>query len=352
MEGKPGSGKSILMRFIQITLDAAGPARELLSQWAHGNSCIILSFYLFRPSKARLAKTFEGLWRSLCFQLLSLDGHLVLKAGQDKKAPESLRMALTGSRPLPKIRRTVQLEEWFFYLLSECSLHVVVMVDGLDGFQEHEEGDLGHQALLHAIEAIGDTDRNRVKIICSSRPDEPFISAFRSAQSVKLHDVNFADIEEFARGKLIDTRAYSLTKEICYRADGVFLWAHIVVNDLAKAAKRGASTEELEMRIQLCPDEMHSLYRHMLKRQDKFYVKHPEPILPLVLLAAKKNFFPLTLFHLLLLSVSRYSSATLLENLQDEFSASFISSMNERSAGFEEELVDRCGGLVSIRYSL
>jgi hypothetical protein len=75
IEGKPGSGKSTLMKMLR----ASGKTRKLLSAWA-GRSQLHIGAYFFWLTGTMLQKSQEGLLRSLLFQLLQKRRHLISKA--------------------------------------------------------------------------------------------------------------------------------------------------------------------------------------------------------------------------------------------------------------------------------
>jgi hypothetical protein len=349
VEGKAGSGKSSLMSFVRENLEEGGRAHHLALEWAQGKPCRVLSFFFFRPAASKLAKSFEGLWRSLCAQLLSDEEALIRHVLNDPNAPRSIRAATSKDRTAKPRWRSEDYRSWLMYLLAQTSGRVIIMLDGLDEFQEFEESDEGHGALLDDLRTLR---RNypHVKLVCSARPDEPFKSALRSESSLKLQDVNYADISIFASSTLAGTAASGYAHQIAESADGVFLWAHIVAHDLAKAARRGVSSTVLKERFEHCPKEMHDLFKHMIERQDSFYRSKPQPILYLFELASRTNRHGINLFDLLLLSCSDYASRTLLNLLSGTFPKKFIEDLEARADGFGDEVTERCGGLVAVNH--
>jgi len=75
VEGKPGSGKSTLMKMIR----ASGKTRKLLLEWAGPNQ-LHTGAYFFWLAGTMLQKSQEGLLRSLLFQLLQKRRHLISRA--------------------------------------------------------------------------------------------------------------------------------------------------------------------------------------------------------------------------------------------------------------------------------
>lgn len=74
--GKPGSGKSSLMNYIFHHLQQKVNSLPLLQQWAGYHGLRLIAYWFFRPASSPLLKTLQGFWRSVCFQLLDIDGAL------------------------------------------------------------------------------------------------------------------------------------------------------------------------------------------------------------------------------------------------------------------------------------
>lgn len=64
---------------------------------------------------------------------------------------------------------------------------------------------------------------------------------------------------------------YRTFDTIIYKAEGVFLWVELVVNDLIKGLKNNDTLEELRERLDLMPSDIEDLYSHMLSKIDKIY---------------------------------------------------------------------------------
>ncbi|EXJ54038.1 hypothetical protein A1O7_09375 [Cladophialophora yegresii CBS 114405] len=102
VSGEPGSGKSSLMDYIYQNLHTQSPGLTMLTEWARPQPVRVLSFWFFRPATGALLKSLQGLWRSLCFQILNQNEKLVeeIRNDDDGSAPNSLKSCLTrfGSR--------------------------------------------------------------------------------------------------------------------------------------------------------------------------------------------------------------------------------------------------------------
>lgn len=129
--GKPGSGKSTLMKFIQSRPEL----RTHLTKWAGNRSFYIANYYAWSPG-SNLQKSREGLIRTILHQCLSRDEnqdllHLVARRRW------TLFITLLHSRKTPEWEEWELLES-FSVLCEEISktTRLVLFVDGLDEFAE------------------------------------------------------------------------------------------------------------------------------------------------------------------------------------------------------------------------
>ena len=146
-----------------------------------------------------------------------------------------------------------------------------MFIDGLDEFEGRED------TVIEMIQALA--GQAHVKVCLSSRPLPIFEEAFNFGPGLRLQDLTFDTIREYAKKQLspqIQKRA-SLNKKdgdlaeelftrIVERADGVFLWAIIAIRDVIYGLRRFADLNELAQAIEHLPDELESLYIRMLHR--------------------------------------------------------------------------------------
>ena len=183
----------------------------------------------------------RGLWQTLCFQLLNEDRALAREILHDDDAPQSIRRRLQSGVDTGLSWLTNDLELFFGYLVSKTSRSIFILVDGLDESTED------HSTLLDTIKAI--TSLGPLKVCCSSRPDNPFRTGLMNTPSLRVQDLTHNDIKTVVSRLLEQTEAKALIEDITRRADGVFLWAHIVMKDTRRGLNDGVSLEELSARI-------------------------------------------------------------------------------------------------------
>ena len=162
----------------------------------------------------------------------------------------------------------------FLYLLKKAttSTRYFLLVDGLDEFAEDQE------QLVNCLDEIVQVS-DSIQLCCSSRPESLFERRFMATPSLRLQDLTRDDLLDVCKRRLSDTKAAPLIGDIISKAQGVFLWVHLVVEDLRKASHHD-SIEELAQRLDECPSQMKGLFKLMLDRCDSFYVKtKPKPYL-------------------------------------------------------------------------
>lgn len=341
--GKAGSGKSSLMDLIARNIEDGGLFFDLLKQWAGTETPGLLTFWFYRPSPNELIKSTSGLWRSLCFQILNQEPNLSkkIRENSDGKVPEKLKTSLIASGSCVQSWSDSQLKSWLEYLLTHCDSKYCLLIDGLDEVGES------------ALEAVKEVSRmsSHVKICCSSRPESSFHDALQESPSLLLEERNATDIASYCNRRLEGTRAADHCDSIASRAQGVFLWAHLVTEVLREAAKRGDDENELEERLKICPDGMTELFTHLLERQDKFYLKYPKPYLKLIDVAVRrKSCWAIPDLPVLVLHLASQNQHELLEAISDGSGSDFFTKLdqNTRFPELKTIVVTRCAGLIEM----
>jgi hypothetical protein len=270
VSGKPGSGKTTLMNYIT----SENRTKEVLEKWADGCDLVMASFYFWKPG-TDLQKSFQGLLRSLLYQIadqrddlihIMMNGQASLAKGPTESLGSLGMHEWTVKRLLSVLRH--------FFIQKPSSVRICFFIDGLDEFDGEED------ELLEIIHFISQTAQ--VKICVSSRRLPIFLQAFQDSPQLNQQDFNRADIEKTANDKLRPKlkssfpsekeETESMIKDVCNKAQGVFLWLDLTIKALVNAIRNGDTMEELSVRLQTTPDTIEGLYRHMLNRLDKLYL--------------------------------------------------------------------------------
>ncbi|KAF2096455.1 hypothetical protein NA57DRAFT_43108, partial [Rhizodiscina lignyota] len=262
ISGKPGSGKSTLMKFIcnhPQTVDA-------LRVWSGRNKLVTASFFFWHSGTTK-QRSQEGLLQTLLYEIL-------------RKCPDAISVAL------PHRLKSASQEPWdraeLFQTLRmlrgklKASTCFCFFVDGLDEYFGDPRDILG---VLQDISA-----EENVKICASSRPWPIFQTAFDGYHDrrICLQDLTRDDIALYVRNKLEedptfvharkeDDRYDQLVVEIVDKAQGVFFWVFLVVRSLLDGLTNADTLQTLQKRLRLLPSDLEEYFQHMLDSVDDIY---------------------------------------------------------------------------------
>ncbi|KAI1140104.1 hypothetical protein F5Y05DRAFT_306974 [Hypoxylon sp. FL0543] len=256
INGKPGSGKSTLMKFIYKDRRTS----DLLSDW-RGYSNYIRAGFFFHYRGSPIQKSFEGLLKSVLSQIISrspsLSRFLWPLFDKESLTPDdwSLQMLQRGFH-----RILVQ---------EETPLHLCLFLDALDEYDGRLEFIC---KFLVDLAAIPPTPNKRIKVCFSSRPWDVFIHTFRCCHGFRIHDFTQEDIRDYCLGSIKEERLPSVALEnlipdIVTRSRGVFLWVKLVVKDLAQVTRTSTLSEvDLKKQLESLPLELDSYYAEIIRR--------------------------------------------------------------------------------------
>ncbi|KAL8410381.1 hypothetical protein RB596_000186 [Gaeumannomyces avenae] len=250
IKGKPGSGKSTLLKYV---LDNG-------AEQAAGDNTLVLSFF-FHDRGHELEKTPLGLYMSLLHQLLS-------------QVPDALPDLLDT---FEKNRKEIGQpgEKWHWHQeqlqrLFEQSLpnvlktrSLLLFVDALDECGERNAVDLvkWFKSLLRNPRSFG--LQFRICFTCRHYP----ILALDGAFQICLEDENRDDISAYVQNQLsaAHMRSSSIAALITARAEGVFMWARLVVTQVLDLDRKGKGLEAIEAAIHSTPPALDELYSKLIE---------------------------------------------------------------------------------------
>ncbi|KAL8915858.1 MAG: hypothetical protein Q9208_008820 [Pyrenodesmia sp. 3 TL-2023] len=344
ISGKPGAGKSTLMKYI---VDEPRTA-QYLSEWEWDTDLVVVSFFS-KNLGTELQKSAVGLLRSLIWQITR---HwpdmieLVLRsygnATRRSQGPLTLTLLPTWTE-----KRLLRILEDFINE-KPATLTLCAFIDGLDEFTGDEE------LLFNVIRLL--SSASGCKVCVSSRPDQKFHREFQGYPQCRVQDLNKKDIGKMVIEKLkpcleknrpAETEAINwLVEDLIQQAEGVFLWLSIMINDLTRGSNNGDRIDELRERLRVTPSTIHGLYRRILGGLDESYSNY-----------ALRFFQTLIATHW----VNEYDSKrdTLLglacaEDISwihiTQFDRSYFTSpaFNATFREFRTRISSRCGGLIEI----
>ena len=304
--------------------------------------CIPISFFFYRLG-SELERSFEGLLRAILLEILTRIPELADIVIPDiKKNAWQIEVCNWTQTSLKNAMGAI--------LCQDCVVaHLCLFIDALDEY----EGKASEIAeYMHFLTSMSRDRSIQVKACVSSRPHTAFEEAFRSCSTLSMHQWTTGDIMRYvdtrlrnhsrAQGILSDLEMKIIAKlveNIVERANGVFLWVRLVVEDLYEGLCDGNTIQELQAQLGALPDHLDDLYTNMMKRVDRRYLRDAEKLFQNLRSAIR----PLSLYE--------FSEA-----------AKHVSECFERPSGpiseevrvFESKtmllrIASRCGGLVEVR---
>jgi ankyrin repeat protein len=235
LKGKPGSGKSTLMKHLVIHLQ-------------NQNKDDIVASFFFNGRGEILQRSVEGMFRTLLYQIFCHMPRITRHLSQHARSITNRTWPL---QVLMNIFREVVTS-------LDTGERLICIIDGLDECEEHEIRqvvdffeDLSESATFH----------NKQFLLCYSSRHYPNISTraheeiILDAQPEHMHDISSYVAGKLPRG-LAAEAAQKLRSQIIERSSGIFLWAVLVVQRLNAAFDRGIRTSDL---FRVLENEPHGL---------------------------------------------------------------------------------------------
>ena len=251
ISGKPGSGKSTLVEHL-IHHDRT----KLELQKYNDISWITLHFFFdFRGAK-NISNSFEGLLRSLLWQLIDAIPQLdVLKL--DTGGHESI-----SDWPEYRLRDALRRS------LENVNKGVCIFVDGLDEY----EGSI--LPLIQFLKDLASSKNLLTKLCVSSRPEPIPSQLLQGLPNLSMSEHNASAIRSYCLRTLqcIDSAVCDdpdvshLSHSIAERADGMFLWARFALDELIQGYSEAETLVELKRRLEEVPHDLGEIYDRMVAR--------------------------------------------------------------------------------------
>ncbi|KAL8310357.1 hypothetical protein RB597_010277 [Gaeumannomyces tritici] len=254
IKGKPGSGKSTLLKY---ALGNHGDQPGLK------DGDLALSFF-FHGRGVELQKTPLGLFRSLLHQVLS-------------QAPDaSPDLVGTFERNRKEIGQPGKKWEWHqeqlqsFFELSLSNVlktrPVWLFVDALDECGKKHAVKLVEKfkSLLKSLPSRASFKQLRICFACRHYPILDQDGVFE----ICLENENRKDISTYVQGSLsalsVGTKS-PIPDLITVRAEGVFLWACLVVKRVLELEREAETSENIEAELRFIPRELDELYQGLIR---------------------------------------------------------------------------------------
>ena len=339
IQGKPGSGKSTLMKFAMRDPRTL----ELLGAESQPNWTFVAFFFHDRGSTVQ--KSLLGMLQEIVDSTL-------------RQLPQLVPYAIAQFKHLLKAQRT-RAPSWSLDSLTTVMTSIIeqrnvrikllLFVDALD---EHE-GD--NDQLVQLVKSWGhkaDGYYVKLKICLASRPWNVFQQNFGHGPNFAIDHYTKYDIRIYTESRLVAAQGGAstpggsqviledltpLANQIIDKAQGVFIWVRLVTDQLAKDIRDGTPYPTLVLRVAEMPEELEALYEKTLTRIDPLYAASAHVMFQLTLCTLE----PLSLATLAQateFSLNKYVHGSSYDDLKD--------STYESSSYLLRWLISRSGGLL------
>ena len=263
--GKPGSGKSTLMKHAMIhhnTIDALHSYSRL--PW-------LITGYFFHDRGTSEQKTVVGFLREILYQMLlqRQDLFALIQDIHKERGGASFEISATWWN-VERLRQALL----DIGARTMVPLNCCLFVDALD------EHDGKHRDLISLLETLAFMPKSiafRLRLCVAGRPENIFKDAFNNLPGFAIHQYTMNDVRHYTKdrlrkeqlGVLSDkgkSNAHQLVDQIVRRAHGVFLWVRLVVDELIAGLCEGDTFTELELLLSEIPDELTDLYSRAIRR--------------------------------------------------------------------------------------
>ncbi|KAL9116324.1 MAG: hypothetical protein Q9187_007152 [Circinaria calcarea] len=296
IQGKPGSGKSTLMKYA-----FKHKATKKLLKESHGGTWTLIPFFFHDRGFVEVQKTVESLLQELLFKFIFHHPNLVkvlyhirlkvLESLLDQPCPGSADPSGLETQRVTKMLELYKkycsthpvfpwsmhkIEEAFRAIIeqNQITLRVCLFNDALD---EHSGN---HGKLVKMLKQFATKDSMNtvhIKLCLASRPAPIFTMSFSAYPGFAIHEHTETDIKSYAFGRIqseltqdkgtsYNVQIHQLSTDIVKKVEGVFIWVRIVVDELVERIMDGDTIPQLLGALLAIPTELEDLYRQILLR--------------------------------------------------------------------------------------
>ncbi|KAK5954970.1 hypothetical protein OHC33_003649 [Knufia fluminis] len=253
--GKPGSGKSTLMKYLASSTDVVSNLPDHRPGW------LVVSFFFDFRLADEVGNSVTGLLRSLLFQIIDA----LPQTANSKDVRNSVLQRLHGHWRQSRTPSTDQLTEAFQDVIHTSDQNIFVLVDGLDEFT-------GNPVPL--LEFLLSLRRYRsLKICLASRPESEIREILGVLPNIHMSEHNEVGMQQYISLKIqrfqprLDMlKLLNIQGTLVEKSQGVFLRVHLALEEVLQAGLRGATAPEIKQALASFPVELHTLYQRILAR--------------------------------------------------------------------------------------
>ncbi|KAF8538262.1 hypothetical protein BDD12DRAFT_649380, partial [Trichophaea hybrida] len=254
IEGKPGSGKSTLAKHFRENLAAKEP----------NASSSIIANYFYTHRGTTLEPTHENMLRSVLYSILKQDETFFIHFQSEFR-----KFRPTNDSKWPYTSLQQILSSLAYHPFTK---HLYLVLDAMD---ESEETDRSKIIDL-LCRLCAESQSCIIKVFLASRPVPQIKNRVKaSCYVIRLQDENEKDISNFARSflgpdlNLPPEIIRQATEYIVKKAQGVFVWVHLVKQKLLKYSETGCTEKRIFNYLKCLPTGLEEFYRTMLNELEE-----------------------------------------------------------------------------------
>ncbi|KAH8777789.1 hypothetical protein F5883DRAFT_409484, partial [Diaporthe sp. PMI_573] len=229
ISGKPGSGKSTLMKYLVQHPKVISSLKE----WARPKSLALGKFFIWKLDLGQNSR--DALIRGLLHSIIHHDHSLVHSAFPKCSRDSFEQLSLKSSSNLTE----GEISEAFNNLVRNSTVFerfkFCFFVDGLDEIDEDK--DAIYSEVVAMLQEWVDGAMGCVKLCVSSR-HIPVFESMPVHHRIRLQDLTQYDIINFVQNSLHSHKTFqaemSLIEAIAWNANGVFLWVKLVLRSVER----------------------------------------------------------------------------------------------------------------------
>lgn len=352
--GKPGSGKSTLMRLAESDREA----RSQLEKWAGDQTLVFSTFYAWKAGN-KIQRGFDGLLRTIIHSVLTqvpeLSATTFPKHWQPSQMAPWLGMTLTKELPIHSTELAPALERILRSSDLAQGYRFFFLIDGLDEFDNISPPRM-HSDLVRMIQSWTLVNPNRIKVCVSSREENPFLNSFSAEQKLRLHlvtkgDVHALLVERFKSHPQLECAPQDVVERlistIAGRAEGVFLWVVLCISELWHQLDnlphdRKVSWVDLQESVERLPTGLAEFFDTILGSIHPSYIDEGKAVLSLVSVLTWIN----EVDHGLLCIFLKQSLKSLSSGIQVDLEHWTLQDVQRHQQEFVARLPNLCKGLL------
>jgi hypothetical protein len=233
-----------------------------------GQKLIRAYFFFYSLGSDPRQKSLIGLYRTLLYQILTASPGLMqfLLPDQWAKAVSQPKIHSAIEIPDDEIKRAFECLAKQHNLKPLGGYCFSFFIDGLDEYQATTSID--RREMVQALMDVANSASSCFKICVSSRMENPFMDMFSEDIRLYLHELTRLDMEEYVQGNLQHVGTQSerrqLASSITAKAEGVFLWVVLVIQNIRKQSDDGARFSRLLAEIRSLPTDLNELFQRIL----------------------------------------------------------------------------------------